>query len=1677
MEPSPAALTIHRPVDVDEGRRLHAAGDFAAAEAVYLAVLATRPDDPTALHLLGVLRHQQGRSDEAVELIEKALARAPDMASAWQNLVLPLVRLGRTSRALAASDEAVRRSPEAAGAWINRALACLSAGDAESAAAAAETALSIDPTSPLAWQHFGSARLREGRHALAERHFRRALALAPGARDAAIGLGEVLMETDRFDEASAVWRGLAERDGGDALARVNLGAALRSAGDMDGALAAWTGGQRSAELDYNLGCLDLLMGRWANGWSGYERRWEVPIERPPRKVAGLRLWTGGAIGTLLVHHEQGLGDTIQFAAYVPRLLAFADRILLVVQRPLKSLVEAMEPIRAVGGRILVIADGEGMLNADGWLPLLSVPHRLGLLPETVAAAPAIVPDRERVKHWKAVLDGRFGLEDDGAIRIGLVWQGNPKAPVERGRSVALAALAPIAAVPGVVFVSLQKGAGREQVASAPFPVLDLGDAFDAGPDAFLDTAAVAACLDLVVSVDTSVAHVVAAVGRPVHLMLRSVPDWRWGMEGSATPWYPSVRLFRQSSRGDWTSVVEQVAAALADHARIRRAEITAAGNAFERAVEAHRAGRPGDAIPVYRRRVAEAPADARAMNLLALALLETSAGDHVVAEEAAGLARRSVEGGAGDPDIINNAAVILKSVGAIDEAEALLRGVLARDVPHAASLQNLVNILVKRGQSAEAVRAATAVARLAPRDAGVLKSLAAALRAAKNLTEAATVLRLALTLTPDDASSRNTLGSVLAEAGDDRAARSVFEEVLERHPDDVDGWSNLGVVEKRLDGPERAVWFYRRAIARDPRHVDSRANLGSALVEMGRWDLAESVFREALALRPTHPEARMALGMTLLASGRFEDGFREYEGRIRSERLGLVSAMPPRIPRWTGQEIAGRTILVLGEQGFGDVIQFVRYAAQLKSMGAGRVIVGCRRRLAALLATVEGVDEVVAEGDSLPSADYYVFVMSLPHLTGTTLQTVPAAVPYVTPDPERVTAWAEKLAKRPGFRVGVVWQGNPDPGVDRGRSLPLADLEPLAAVPGVRLIALQKGPGSEQVDALAGKFAIETLGPEFDEGPWAFLDTAAVMANLDLVVSTDTAALHLAGALGRPTFALLKRHAEWRWMRDREDSPWYPSIRLFRQSEAEADQRAPFAGAVRRLADALAAVVRGDRLTLRPRPVEALAPLAPRPVEARFEEALSQHKVGGVERARELYFGILADEPEHLEAIHMVGAAALQAQTWPRALILLREANRLGLVTPELRMNLAIALRRTGRVAEAEAILRAVVAEGPRPEAHATLGGILADAGRLSDALTEYQNAVRLDPGLAQARRGLGNTLRDAGRPQAALAELDRAITLAPQDPETRIDRAHARLALGDYHGGFSDYEWRFKGAEMVERVFTVPRWDGSPYTGTLLVHGEQGLGDNIQFVRFVKAALARGRRVVLEVRRPLVGLFTRLHQDVTVIAEGDARPDFDLEIPMMSLPHALGLDLSGIGMDGPYLSAEPDRVARWRDWLGPFEGRTVALVHQGNPKARADKGRSPPLAALAPILEIEGVRFVSLQKEHGLDQFDGPLGAKILRPPAEFDEGPDGFLDSAALLSVADLAIVSDTALAHLSGALGRPTFLMLKHAPDWRWMFGRSDSPWYPSFRLFRQGTAGDWRSVAMMVSAALRDRARRS
>jgi hypothetical protein len=284
--------------------------------------------------------------------------------------------------------------------------------------------------------------------------------------------------------------------------------------------------------------------------------------------------------------------------------------------------------------------------------------------------------------------------------------------------------------------------------------------------------------------------------------------------------------------------------------------------------------------------------------------------------------------------------------------------------------------------------------------------------------------------------------------------------------------------------------------------------------------------------------------MAWLLLGDYERGWAEYEWRWRTGEMHLPSFAQP---RWDGAPLGGRTVLLYAEQGLGDALQFVRYAPLVRQRG-GRVIVACRAPLLRLLAGCAGIDRLADQAGDLPAFDVYAPLLSLPHLLGTTLATVPAAVPYLHADPALVERWRGELAAGPAFRVGIGWQGSPLHPADRRRSVPVSFFRPLAAVPGVRLYSLQKGTGAEQLGGPHGRFPAEDLSPRLAD----FADTAAVMKNLDLVITVDTALAHLAGALGLPVWVALPFAPDWRWLTGRDDSPWYPTARLFRQPRAGA---------------------------------------------------------------------------------------------------------------------------------------------------------------------------------------------------------------------------------------------------------------------------------------------------------------------------------------------------------------------------------------------------------------------------------------------------------------------------------------------------------------------------------------------
>jgi tetratricopeptide (TPR) repeat protein len=579
------------------------------------------------------------------------------------------------------------------------------------------------------------------------------------------------------------------------------------------------------------------------------------------------------------------------------------------------------------------------------------------------------------------------------------------------------------------------------------------------------------------------------------------------------------------------------------------------------------------------------------------------------------LERHSFDLGPHNAATYNLRAIRYALEGSLEEALACLEEVLRLQPDSAGARNNLGNVLSLQGRYAEAVASYQQALALRPGFAEAYSNLGNTLSTLGRYDEAMIHCRQALRLRPDFAEAHNNLGNAYKALGELRRALACYQQALALKPDWVAGRINLGAALARLNNLDEAAAHYREALRLKPDCAEACFKLGSVSILQGKWDDASvafqralehqpnqakayyglgyalgeqgkleeaaSCFQQAVRLRPDDADAHWGLALSWLILGEFEQGWPEYEWRWR-----LNGWSPRQLPTLSGMApLAGRTILLYSEGGLGDTLQFVRYAAVVKQYG-GRVIVGCQKSLLPLLASCPGIDRLVGTGSALPPFDLQAPLMSLPRILKTSRSSVPAEIPYLFPDASLQRKWLCRLKRYSGFKIGIAWQGNPRFNRDQQRSIPLVHFAPLAR-PGVCLISLQKNQGAEQLHAIADQFPVIDLGDRLDKRSAAFMDTAAVMKNLDLVITSDTAIAHLGGALGVPVWVALSFVPEWRWLLQREDSPWYPTMRLFRQTVA-GDWDGVFARMAQELANAVDTKSRRRPVTIEVAPGELI---------------------------------------------------------------------------------------------------------------------------------------------------------------------------------------------------------------------------------------------------------------------------------------------------------------------------------------------------------------------------------------------------------------------------------------------------------------------------------------------------------
>jgi tetratricopeptide (TPR) repeat protein len=624
---------------------------------------------------------------------------------------------------------------------------------------------------------------------------------------------------------------------------------------------------------------------------------------------------------------------------------------------------------------------------------------------------------------------------------------------------------------------------------------------------------------------------------------------------------------------------------------------------IDQALQHHRAGRLAEAEAIYRQILQVNPNHVDALHLLGV--LAHQAGHHDVASQ---LISQAIQRGAG-AEAYNNLGNVLKLQGNIANAAAAFGQAIKLSPNYAEPYTNLGLLLDQSGRFEDALKHHRKALEINPNLADARHNLAMTLDHLGRYDQAIAEWERALDLQPDHLHALNNFGLALTRTGGlDRAvallrryvqlqpsdpegyanlstalvkaqrtdeALAAAKKAIELAPARAEGYSNLGSLYQKLGRLDDAVQEFERALQIDPEFGLAHGNLGSAYEQLDRYDEAAVEFEKAaqlmpnyllvfntlsalyrsmnrdadslhaadraLQIEPNHPDGHGNRAFALLSMGRLVEGFEEYEWRWRCLNFTTAPREFDR-PMWDGSDPAGRSILVHTEQGYGDVLQMVRYLPMLAQRGA-RIILECAPPLKTLLDSVQGVDRVIVAGLKLPDFDLHCPIMSLPRAFGTTLETIPNQVPYlVAPEARRALWWPKVDEIAAGrLKVGIIWGGNAKP--DPRRSCDLPHLAALWDVPGVSYISLQTGAPATQLKELQPGFEIVHLGDQLKD----FADTAAIMERLDLIITIDTAAAHLAGALGKRTWLMLPFSPDWRWLRDREDSPWYPTMRLFRQ--------------------------------------------------------------------------------------------------------------------------------------------------------------------------------------------------------------------------------------------------------------------------------------------------------------------------------------------------------------------------------------------------------------------------------------------------------------------------------------------------------------------------------------------------
>lgn len=1593
--------------------------------------------DEALKHAAGLI--DAGRAAEGLKLFRRLVVVAPGEGACWGALARWADAVGRTDIAIALISRAIVAQPTRAQSW-NDLGNLLDALKRPGARRAFERAVALGPVEPDHWANLARQGLVEDRIAAGMAAYRRALFLAPDHADSWAGLGMNALAAGRppADADRALSLAVALRP--DLAAALNgLGLSLERRRRDDEARRWYDRGCRTggAEAWLNRGLLDLRRGDLADGWAGYA--WRFASRGYVDRVAAARPWRGEPLKgrRITVWREQGVGDELLFSRLLGVPGLDGATVTMECDRRLIPLFGRSFPA------VRFVAEAGDMADSDFHSPIGSLPGLMGMgLRDVVGNGDPgrgwLRADPVRIAKWRERLEAL-----GPGIRVGLSWRSGMMGWDRVAAHTRLTDWIPLTAVPGVTLIDLQYGEhGRETAAFEEasgarlhrWSDIDLRDDLD-------EVAALVSALDLVVCTATAVGELAGALGIPV---------WRlggrdWTFLGTGTrPWFPSMRAWTPQPGERLADVPARMAVRLREMSAHEAAAAPSRG--FDVALEAYRAGRWDEARRDLVTLMENDPDFGRGRHLLAV------------------IANRQ-----GRP--ADARAAILEALGAgyDDDAAYVVLGAACLTLGVMAAADGRLDEAVAFWREALAAR---------PGDRGALIDLGQAASRAEDFGRARVFLTRALTLDPTDAAAWTGLGTAKAwKRGDDggwdhRVALALAPELAE-------AWSALGLALER-----------------------AAAKSGKA----GGGDVAAALraYGRAVTLDPHAATAHYNAGLLLLRAGDLRGGWAEHDWRFATPQFRGQGRRPPSL-LWRGGNLHGLRMLVWREQGVGDEVLFSSCLPDLAAR-AGRTIIQCDRRLAPLFARSFPDAVIMAEAvrgvGPLPAHDVNSPAGSLPRWLRGEIARFPIGDGrpghrtggWLVADPARRRFWRARLdALGPGLKIGIAWRSGL---IDAGRReayLDVMDWEPVLRLPHVRFVNLQYGDTSAERTRVVDRLGV-TLAVWDDLDLKDDLDgLAAMMAELDLVLSPAMSAGELAAAVGTPVWRVGGR--DWTWL-GTGVRPWFPTMRVWAPRPGEALADVP-----RRVAGAILGLMEPPRPASSGRADRKTGNLA-----AWMARADADLVAGRWVAAAEGYGRIVAEDPTNARAWAGLGAAlGSDGRTDPsadalgRALALSpdnaaawttlgnvlsargvpehaeRRHRRAVTVAPGLLPawdNLGVVLTRLGRVAEAGACHDRVLAADPFfLPAWINRADAMRRQGMMAAARRSLRMALVLAPDDIDAVCNLTRLIvSDQERPLTD-PWMDRASRLAPSSPIAAFNRGVALLAEGRLRDGWEGYDARFL-ADAIRSATPdpgCPPWMGEPLNGrTLFVWGAQGIGDQFMFattlpdviLRTAPTGTERSGRVVIAVESRLVSLFRRSFPGASVVVDDAAAPrGADHHAALCSLPRWTRNHLSDFPAGGAWMRPDPDRVALWGERLATLPaGLRVGLSWRSGLLTGDRRDEYTALEAWAPLFAPSGPTVVNLMygAEDEIAAFEARRGARLHRWP---DLDPRDDLEGlAALIANLDLVIAPATSVGEMAGALGVPVWRFGKRG-SWTTL-GTAVRPWFPTMRLFtpRQGEGVD-------------------